>query len=108
MQLSDCKTFCQRSLQAFEKGIVSESLLSFALRLHGLVIGTEVYFMSSDLQESTHQITLSPRLHMTVNASIQCAFVQMVAALLSHKCGIDWLAKSGMHTVPYCTFMIII
>jgi hypothetical protein len=95
LQLQESRAFCEQTLNAYEKELISESLLSFALRLHGLLIGNEAYFTSTELQDSTRNIIQSPRFQVTKNASIQCSFVQMVSALLTHKSGVNWLAKLG-------------
>lgn len=93
LQLQESRTFCEKSLQAYEKGVISESLLSFGLRMHGHLIGNEVFFTSQQLQESTGRIISSPRFLVTGNASIQCSFVQMASALLLHQSGVDWLSE---------------
>ncbi|KAF4519207.1 hypothetical protein B566_EDAN013501 [Ephemera danica] len=93
LQLQESRTFCEKSLQAYEKGVISESLLSFGLRMHGHLIGNEVFFTSQELRESTGRIISSPRFLVTGNASIQCSFVQMASALLSHQSGVDCLTE---------------
>jgi len=95
LKLAECRGFCECSLHAFEKGVIGESVLAFSLRLHGLIIENEEVFSIPELQESTKNITLSPRWMVTKNASLQYSFVQMIASLLTHKTGNEWLRSSG-------------
>ncbi|XP_059475222.1 uncharacterized protein LOC132196521 [Neocloeon triangulifer] len=96
LQLQECQGFGECALQAFEKGVVGESVLSFALRLHSLVIKDEKTFSIPALQESTKNIACAPRWMVTNNASLQFSFVQMVSALLYHNTGVEWLKNSGV------------
>ncbi|CAB3378906.1 Hypothetical predicted protein [Cloeon dipterum] len=96
LDIQECRAFCECALQSFEKGAIGDTLLSFSLRLHGLVIKNEQTFSLVEVRESTERITSSPRWIVTNNVSIQFSFVQMVSFLLGHNAGVTFLENSDI------------